>query len=221
MKRTINFNGRASLPDPRDKRFELTARRNTKNARYWRDDYFRGDQGATPHCVGYAWAHWLANAPIRGQYLEPAGVYTCAQRFDEWRGESYEGTSVRAGCKVLRSLGFVERFEWATTVDQVATAVLSRGPVVIGSSWFEGMNATDDSGFVRVAGELLGGHAWIITGVNVARQRFRLLNSWGDAWGERGRAWISAADLAKLLDADGEACSAVEKRPKFRAVTLG
>lgn len=216
MKRTTrNFDGRIVRFDPRDKKFPFRRPRAAAPAgvKHWRDDWYRGDQGDTPHCVGFAWLHWLANDPIRGQYLTPAGIYDFAQRLDDWKGEAYEGTSVRAGCKALRSLGYVERFEWCATVDQVAAAILTRGPVVFGSTWFEGMNDPDGAGYVDATGEQLGGHAYLLNGVDTHRRRFRLLNSWGPNWGDVGRAWLSFDDAAELLADDGEACSALERRP--------
>lgn len=38
----------------------------------------------------------------------------------------------------------------------------------------------------------------------------RILNSWGESWGEKGEAWIAYDAFNALLHEDGEACSASE-----------
>jgi len=42
--------------------------------------------------------------------------------------------------------------------------------------------------------------------------RVRIVNSWGERWGQGGEAWLSFADLERLIHEEGEACGPVEKR---------
>lgn len=203
--------GRYPAPDPRDRRY-LIQRQETRRAyRYWSRSCWTGDQGATPQCVGYAWAHWLANEPLT-QRLDPTGIYQFAQQLDEWDGTDYDGTSVRAGAKVLRSLGFVREFRWAANLNQLVYAVAEVGPVVCGTDWTSGMESVGSDGYVSATGNILGGHAWLIDGVNLSRGVFRLKNSWGESWGKRGRAWIGFGDVQRLMPG-GEFCLAIEARP--------
>jgi C1A family cysteine protease len=148
-----------------------------------------------------------------GPAISASSLYEAAQQVDEWPGSDYDGTSVRAGAKVLRDLGFVSEFRWATTVEEVALALVSVGPVVLGTRWDESMFEPDDSGFVHPDGKGVGGHAYLAIGVNRALGQVRCLNSWGPGWGAAGRFWLSYPDLDELLADQGEACLAIEARP--------
>jgi hypothetical protein len=206
--------GRRYAPDDRDQRFCLTqTTAPTLGRKMWYDSRWCADQGNHPHCVGYAWAHWLLCVPIR-QWLDPAGLYRLSQFLDEWPGEDYDGTSVRAGAKVLHQLGFLSRYEWAWDVDTVAQTLLTQGPVVVGTAWTEGMTTPDDHGFIRLTGALQGHHAWLLSGVDTRQGIARAKNSWGTSWGDSGRAWITLSDLDALLKDQGEACLGVEATPR-------
>jgi len=161
----------------------------------------------------------LLNYPV-SQYVAPAGIYHMAQHLDEWEGTDYDGTSVRAGAKVLHHLGFIGGYQWATNFSSMVNALLEQGPCVIGVNWYEGMWQPDGGGTIYATGVLEGGHALLANGVDTVRQRIRVKNNWGRAWGRRGRAWVSFADMAKLLREDGEVCLAVEQRPTVAAVPV-
>ena len=139
-------------------------------------------------------------------------IYRQAQLVDEWPGEDYEGTSVRAGAKVLRALGMVSEYRWAWDMETLARYVLTTGTVVMGTNWYEGMDVPNAEGFVSPRGSIRGGHAWLVLGYNRARGVYRGVNSWGKHWGQAGRFWISEEDLGRLLAESGEACSAIEVR---------
>lgn len=42
-----------------------------------------------------------------------------------------------------------------------------------------------------------GGHAMVIVGYDDHRRAFKLLNSWGEAWGERGYGWVGYRAMAQ------------------------
>lgn len=199
--------GRLVAIDRRD--YALAPLAATRTSRLYRDDYWRGDQGQTPHCVGYSAAHLLAAAPCV-QWVDPAGIYQIAQHYDEWPGEDYEGTSVRAAFKVLKMLGYIEAYGFAASVAMARAYVLEHGPIVLGIPWLTGMDKPDKDGTIHASGRTLGGHAILCSGYR--SKHFRLLNSWGPGWGDRGHAWLPEDDLRILLDMDGEACTPVEKR---------
>ncbi len=214
--------GRLPAPDARDEQFPmrrlLAATEITLPAwRYWWASGWTGDQGPHPYCVGYAWTHWLRGGPNTqpGLVPDPAGVYRRAQQVDEWDGEDYAGTSVRAGAKVLQGDGHVTSYWWAVNAADVATAVLSVGPVVVGTIWTAAMFTPrpEDGWRVRPEGEVVGGHAYLLDGYNTRTSMFRLKNSWGRGYGDRGFARLHLDDLHALLAADGEACLAVEATP--------
>lgn len=186
------------------------------------------DQGATPTCVAHAWAGFMAASPVRTKVPQVSpvpefpslpftlGLYEAAKQVDEWPGENYDGTSVRAGAKVLQRLGRLSAYLWAFDAETVRTYVLARGPVVIGINWYDDMFDADPAGArpLNVSGPIVGGHALLVLGYSRERTAFRLLNSWGASWGHTGRAWLTFSDMQQLLrDEDGEACSATETTP--------
>lgn len=183
-------------------------------SKYWQDDLWWGNQGSTPQCVGYAWAHWIDDGPVThgGPYpsINPSVIYTEAQKLDEWVGENYDGTSVRGGAKYLKAAGKIRSYLWAFNVTTLVNTVLSIGPVVVGTNWYTGMFYPDRNGLIRVSGRLAGGHAYQINGVDTITQRFRIKNSWGQSWGQQGHAFISFTDMARLIKEGGEICLAVE-----------
>mgnify|MGYP006891290300 CR=1 FL=1 len=62
-------------------------------------------------------------------------LYNEAQKIDQWPGEDYDGTSVRAGAAVLKSKGYISGYNWAWDVETVVNALLTLGPVVVGTWW--------------------------------------------------------------------------------------
>jgi hypothetical protein len=205
--------GRLVSKDARDKRFRISRMRAKapRGRRVWKSSW-AGDQAATPQCVGFAWSHWLNSQPIK-QFIQPSGIYQYAQHVDQWDGTSYDGTSVRAGAKVLQDLGFIESYRWGWTQEDVSQAILNLGPVVIGSDWYEGMMQADENGLIRPTGEILGGHAYLVYGCDTKKGLFMIKNSWGSSWGRNGMAFMEGADLDDLLASDGEACIGIERRP--------
>lgn len=209
---TIRRFGRYHSPDPRDRKFRQRAT-TVSGIKHWHEGGWCGNQGGTSACVGFAFTHWLVAYPIR-QWLAPMGIYELAQHLDEWDGENYNGTSVRAGAKVLHRLKLISEYRWATTVDEMVSAILTTGPVVTGMNWYAGMGRPDDKGRITISGKLSGGHAMLASGVNTNTELFRFKNSWGTNWGKGGHCWIGFDDMAHLLQEDGEACLGIEREAK-------
>jgi len=210
--------GRLEAPDVRDSDYPMAAVVPATSARlyrYWNDNQWWGDQGSRPWCVAYAWLHWAEDGPVTHKEVAPplytpASVYNTAQRIDEWPGENYDGTSVRAGAKVLQQNGIISGYYWAQNVTQIATAILEKGPVVVGTKWYQGMSRPSTGNILHPVGDLLGGHAYVLNGVSMAKKMFRMKNSWGRDWGRKGRAWLPFDAMSLLLNDGGEACLAAE-----------
>lgn len=96
------------------------------------------DQGQSPECVAYAWEGWLNASPTRTTNGDPPEtIYAKAQGVDEWAGTPHDGTTVRAGAKVMLGEGRIGRYVWA---DGIATArewLARMGTVVLGTNWYE------------------------------------------------------------------------------------
>lgn len=227
--------GRLYIPDERDQNYPLRPQATDfegreaveRGYRYWWADGWWGDQWYTPQCVAYAWIHWLEDGPTThaprapqrrasvmaqgAALLHPDNLYREAQRIDQWPGENYDGTSVRAGADVLRRNGLIREYRWAWDLETVIQAILTEGPLVVGTNWYEQMFYPDaEEGFIEIGGSIAGGHAYELNGVNTERRVFRIKNSWGRDWGKTGHAWISFDDMERLLDERGDACMAFE-----------
>lgn len=207
MNRTLD---RVPSRDPRNRSFLRSVTGEPLVRKTWRLDY-RLDQGQEGACVGFGWTHRLDAEPRRRRFHEPMAqdLYHRARQLDDWAGEDYEGTSVLAGAKAAQEKGLVISYRWAYELSPVLEALSHEGPVVMGTNWRTGMFDPVD-GYLQVTGSVAGGHCWLLRGIDPSKERVRMSNSWGRSWGLGGDAWITFADLEKLLTDDGEACIPIE-----------
>ncbi len=210
--------GRLIIEDDNDKAFPmqmvLPQEASQRTSRYWYNNGWWGDQGNTSQCVGYSWAHWVEDGPVtqkgKAPIAPPTEIYRQAQMVDAWPGENYDGTSVRAGAKVLQDMGFISSYTWAWDINTVVQALLEKGPVVVGTHWYEDMIYPSADGIIKPGGDVVGGHAYLLNGVNTKTRMIRIKNSWGKDWGKKGQAYISFDDMDKLIKLYGEACLPIE-----------
>lgn len=186
------------------------------------------DQGYEGACVGFAWTGEALTTPVAVDLTRVDGslteepndfarlLYRDAQRLDEWAGENYEGTSVLAGAKVMKNLGLLREYRWAFGTRDIALALSTTGPVVLGIPWLSGMYEAP-KGILAPGGDVVGGHAILAHAYRTpgrifeTEAAFGLLNSWGPYWGNGGKAWIRESHLAELLADQGEACVPVRR----------
>lgn len=73
-------------------------------------------------------------------------------------------------------------------------------PVVIGAMIDEGFGQ-QRAGDVwnSDAGNSMGGHAMLVVGYDDAKQAFKVINSWGDAWGSAGYGWIDYKHFKRVV----------------------
>ena len=214
--------GRFVKTDDRDKKFLISSRlpkkASLKTYKYWWTNGWWGNQGYTPQCVAYSWVHWLASGPITQKTSREGGVspydvshlYNEAQKIDIWPGEDYDGTSVRAGAKVLQSAGYINGYSWAWDIQTAVDALLNLGPIVVGTWWYYDMFFPNAKGVITPTGSKMGGHAYLLDGVNTKTRMVRIKNSWGRDWGKTGFAYMSFDDMDKLIKDSGEICMANE-----------
>jgi len=221
MTRMIGL-GRRHISDERDLKHLMPRRREAQDVehRYWNTPPAY-DQGSTPMCVAYAGARYLASGPVVNKPIPFDELYHACQLADEWPGEDYDGTSVRACFKVFKQRGLITEYQWAFEVTPVIDHLLTVGPVVMGTVWSDQMANLPDNGELTVEEDLSNvpdGHAWCLIGatrsrVNAdgSRGAARGVNSWGKNWGHsKGRFWVSFNALDRLIKADGEAAIATE-----------
>lgn len=215
--------GRLPSPDERDRFYPMSLvmpmPRLVPQEKTWKTGPVL-NQGSQPHCVGYAWKGWLNAEPIMSRKGPPPHIiYADAQKVDEWPGEAYEGTSVRAGVKALQARRHVKSYVHANSVESLQLWSLTMGTVVIGTVWTEKMFSPDRNGFIEPQGAQIGGHATLLVGYSTEQSAFRLRNSWGREWGEGGNCWVHRDVMHDLLFVQyGDAIAAVEKivrRRKF------
>jgi hypothetical protein len=144
------------------------------NAAWW--SYY--DQGQEGACVGFGISR--AMALLNRKRYDAPWLYHEAKLIDEWQGEDYDGTSVRAGLDVVRERGHrrVTRFG-------VKDVALSEG--IIRNRWAESI---DD--FVAA----MHSPRYLTLG------RSPFANSWGKAYPHT--VWMPLATVDKLLQDGGE-----------------
>ena len=142
------------------------------------------DQVSEGICVSEAWVRCMAI--LNRKRYQPRPLYDQAQVLDEWPGEAYEGTSVRAGADVARELGMIP-------ARRGEAHHVNRGAVARSFVAAEGIQANRWATSVDEVLAALG---------TPERDYVVLLNSWGLDYPHRTR--VPADVLARLLAEDGE-----------------
>lgn len=183
------------------------------------------DQGSDGACTGFALATVvnyllrMGHYGARTQQASPQMLYTMAKRYDEWPGETYEGSSARGAMKGWHKHGVAADSLWGKHTDlteKLAADALKRplgayfrvnhkDLVAMHSAITETgilyATATVHQGWADVkrgdttiaySAKKLGGHAFAIVGYD--REGFWIQNSWGRGWGSSGLARLSYVD---------------------------
>ncbi|WP_129126475.1 C1 family peptidase [Geomonas oryzae] len=186
------------------------------------------DQKETPSCTGFALAtvvHTLVkhrDKKLHGQ-VSPQMLYEMAQRYDEWPGEKYDGSSARGAIKGWHKHGVCKSELWHGKLtpevsldalslplgayyrvnhkDLVAlhAAITEVGILYATTLVHSGWDEVDKTGIITCSEEIHGAHAIAIVGYDT--KGFWFQNSWGTKWGKNGLAHISYDDwLANAKD---------------------
>jgi hypothetical protein len=170
------------------------------------------DQGQTPHCVGFGGAGFLECAPVADVGITNAtgdAIYGECKVIDGEPGAE-DGSSVHSLATALANRKRISAYGWAASAHECADWVTAKGPVVIGSDWYNGMFTPDSKGVVSLTGGIAGGHCYFMRWYDAASNLFQFQNSWGKSWGVAGNFFMHFADLDQLLKAQGEALVAIE-----------
>ena len=172
------------------------------------------DQGSTGSCTGNAAADALNTVPLRnGRRLltevDARTLYHEATVLDGFPGTwppTDTGSSGLAVAKAVVKAGWATGYTHAFGLDQ-CLAALVLAPVIVGTNWHQDMFTPDTAGYLHPTGAVVGGHEYALIGLDVARKRVTMLNSWSASWGRNGRAHITFADLGTLLADSGDVVS--------------
>lgn len=155
-------------------------------------------------------------------------IYEEAKKRDEWVGENYDGTSIRGAMKSLKAVGICEEKYWQYIplkkgnplngyLENAALykiieyqkiplkyiylrEALKRGPVTIGINVPETMFFVSEQGIVEKTESYdCGGHAMVLVGYNDSEKLFKVRNSWGTDWGDKGYCYFSYEFLEKII----------------------
>jgi hypothetical protein len=148
----------------------------------------------------------LAHQFARQLYLEASGDATYK-----------EGMFPRDACAQLLTDGLITSYWKVLQVEDVITALLTFGPVMIAVPWymsmFSGNSGNGDKALqtaygnywikVNMDGDLAGYHCVALTGIDLAPDDgappfLRVQNSWGEGWGQSGTARLTVENFRRL-----------------------
>jgi hypothetical protein len=187
----------------------------TRVSRYWNANGWWGDQGMTSQCTIFAWLHVEHDGPITHRGAKPLDNPTRLYQL----GQAIDGTPISdvdsgltsdAAAQVMKREGYVGEYRWALTLDEVLDCLLNAGPGTLGSWWLSGMNDPNSKGVITYTGAPLGGHQYVLNGVNKTTRLVRMKNSWGRGWGRNGFSYMTFDTLDAILKDGGEFCIARE-----------
>jgi len=168
------------------------------------------DQKDTQHCLGFSMANFGINYPVHKDYTTADAhdfYYLCKQLEGDPTGEN--GAFLRSGAEVLKNLKKIDAYAFAPDLASIRWWLLNKGCMMVGSMWMSGMMNPDGNNIVHATGSNMGGHAYLLS--EWTKDNYiGIQNSWGNDWGIRGKAYISASDFEKLFTYYGEAVTAVE-----------
>jgi Papain family cysteine protease len=191
----------------------------------WDDPRPTLNQGHTNHCVGNGCAQWGNTSPVNEVYTEDdaARIYYAAKVIDGDPGGE-DGSYVRSGMKVLQDMKRVAVYVRPASMDDLVNWILGKGPVTVGTDWYESMFTLDGDDRARIDDTVIcpetrtpvaGGHCYLILGYDPDRggREFEALNSWGATWGANGHFFLSRPDLQRLIFSEGGEAWLAEELP--------
>lgn len=206
--------GRHVLFDERSWNYPVRlARGATIQTRIWNRSLRAFNQGELGSCTGNGAIGVVCTEPYRQKgvtYNEALArkVYARATHYDSivgyWPPKDI-GSTVLGAMKALKDMKLSKGYHWCFSLEDVLKTLSTLGPVEVGLNWYEGFDKPSAKGLVKVSGEVRGGHAFQLLGVDAEKKLVWAINSWGADWGLNGRFAFSWKDLDRLLHEDGEA----------------
>ncbi len=177
-------------------------------------------QLTTNECVAFAWTHDLIAEPVVTLDVGVDDAHRWFRQMQRIDGlpDRTAGTTLIAGAKTMKAAGHITGYRWAFSEPEAAAGVGWQGPAVLGLPWYEGMMRPTRTGFLEPTGRVVGRHAILAFGIDVAerdpaRDFYYVINSYGPRWGKTGRAQIRRQVMARLLRERGECCIPIRPVP--------
>ncbi len=191
------------------------------------------DQGEEGSCSGFGLAavvNLLAQRRGNRFAVSPRMLYEMAKKYDEWRGEKYEGSSCRGAIKGWYNMGVCRERHWkyedgnpgtltvpaakdarnntlgayyrlGIRISDYHAALNEVGAIYCSATVHSGWDEVDtNTDVIKFESDDLGGHAFAIVGYN--KDGFWIQNSWGRRWGDNGVAlWTYEDWQTNIMDA--------------------
>jgi hypothetical protein len=173
----------------------------------------RLDQGREGACVGFGLTHFLATGPAvlsRPSNADAFELYEDIKRNDRRPGESYDGTWIEDGLKLLQKRGIIDEYRWPKTADEMARCLSYVGPLVVKVPIYGSFHRPNKYGMIQPCGKIEGWHCMLADEIVPGAKQIWFLNSWGSRWGKNGRCWMSYNTANFVLSHGGTAAVATK-----------
>lgn len=210
--------GRHVEHDDRSRNYRFDHGVMTLQAAMWRHYGPILNQGQLGSCTGNAITQCRVTKPLRTRAFkasekEAVEVYSLATTLDDVPG-SYPpndtGSTGLAVAKAATQLNWISSYQHVFGVDAAKLAIVA-SPMICGTEWTEAMFTPDADGFIIPAGEVAGGHEYLMIGYDPTSDVFTFLNSWGRGWGVKihgiadgGVFHMSGTSFGTLLEQQGD-----------------
>lgn len=211
--------GRYVEHDPRSRAFAHVPHRATQTrTTIWALDAPALDQGNLGSCTGNALAQWFnthfarshaRSATHARSFLneqDAIDIYSHATHLDSIPGyypPTDTGSSGLAVCKAAQRMGLLTGYEHSFGMTHLI-ATLQHTPVIVGTEWTQDMFTPNPAGLLVPGGDVVGGHEYLVYGVDIEAKHFLMRNSWSSNWGSQGDAFIGFDAMDTLLRAQGD-----------------
>lgn len=200
--------------DSRSLRYRV-AERAVLESQLWQRQIPVFDQGNLGSCTGNAAIGAVGTSPLWSSSITTSldeetavAIYSAGTRLDSEPGEypptdtGSDGLSVAKACKTA---GLISGYTHATSLNEMLSA-LQTGPVIVGVNWYNSFDNTDSQGLVSLPANasVRGGHEFEVLGMDLNKQLFTCVNSWGAGWGVNGYFYMTFTTMSRLLNEDGD-----------------
>jgi len=181
------------------------------------------NQGDSPECTGYGFAHEAACGPV---YIPGVDTAWAHHRYlrnveeDHRMGNVFDGgATVEATMRAAKADEIITGYVWNLGLGDTLDALCAVGPQCLGTGWKQSMFTPSPEGLLRVTGADVGGHFYLAAARVEQHPKWGggcwIVNSWG-RWGvgvpelglTTGCAFLQDDGLTALLADQGESTCA-------------